>query len=100
MIIIWTDLAKFSYIEELEYIYHKWNTNETEKFAILVNDFIESLKSGVLLGKTSDLTKIRSFVISKQTTLYFEFHKNKIELLLFWNNQKDPKELKLLLSKK
>jgi len=44
---------------------------------------------------------MKSFVISKQTTLFFDYKKEKgiIELLLFWNNSQNPKELKKILRK-
>ena len=95
----WTDLADSSYEEELKYIHKKWNQDEVIKFMILVDEFINKLESGVIAGKVSKKTEIRSFVISKQTTLFFDINEETetIELLLFWNNTKDPKTLKRLL---
>ena len=42
---------------------------------------------------------MRSFVISKQTTIYFDVFEDiqTIELLLFWNNKDNPKELENFL---
>lgn len=62
----------------------------------LTDAFIEKLESGIIEGKISKSTNIRSFVISKQTTLYFEVHKDIkiIELLLFWNTKQNPKKIK------
>ena len=44
----------------------------------------------------SSKRNLRSFVISKQTTLFFSVNKkdNVINLILFWNNKENPKKLK------
>ncbi len=66
---------------------------------MLVNSKLEVLKTGKLEGRISKRSQIRSVVVSKQTTLFFDINKkeNRIELLLFWNNKRDPKELKKVL---
>ncbi len=98
--IIWSVLALKSYWEEIDFIYNKWGFIEADKFELLVNDYLLTLSSGTIFSKYSEKTSIQSFVISKQTTLFYieRIPANKIELLLFWNNQKDPKTLKKILT--
>jgi len=100
VIVKWTNLAEISYENELNFIAEKWTINEVIKFMDLTDNFIKTLEKGVLIGKISFKTKIHSFVISKQTTLFFDYQLDKktIELLLFWNNSQDPKKLKELLN--
>lgn len=99
MKVVWTDLADLSYDDELDFIYRKWTFKEVNDFMDLVDEFIKQLESGILSGKVSPKTNMRSFVISKQTTVYFDYYEDRdlIELLLFWNNQKDPLKLKEFL---
>jgi len=99
MNVIWGKKAKYSYFDELDFILKKWNQKEVDKFILLVNEFIKTLEEGVLEGKVSSKTDMRSFTISKQTTVFFDINEQTetIELLLFWNNTKDPKTLKRLL---
>ena len=99
--ITWTDYAKFSYYEELNFIDIKWTVTEVEKFIMLVEDFIKRLSTGVVVGKTYPKNNMYSVVISKQTTVFYRAYpkQNTIALLLFWNNQKDPKSLKRLFKK-
>lgn len=101
MKIIWSAEAKITYFRELEFIHKKWNIKEVKKFISLVDDFIKDLKTGIIQGKTLHNKNLRSFVISKQTTIFFDYHKNKkiVEILLFWNNSQNPKELKKIISK-
>jgi len=85
MKIVWTISAELSYVEEIEFINRKWSLIEVAKFMDLVDEFVKKLKSGTIEGKVSPKTNIRSFVISRQTTLFFDFNKerNTITLLLF-----------------
>ncbi len=93
--IFWTEIASHSYERELDFIYHKWNRKEVIKFMALVDDFVVKVQSGFIVGKISKRNNIRSFVISKQTTVFYQVYEDilEIELLLFWNNSSDPKEL-------
>jgi len=99
MNVIWTPTAELSYAKELEKISKKWTINEIVDFMDLVDNFVEKLESGIIQGKISQKTNLRSFVISKQTTLYFDVFEDTqtIELLLFWNNKDNPADLKYKL---
>ncbi len=100
MTVIWSTYAKHSFSDELDFIFLKWNLKEVKKFIELVETIIHELSSGTLQGKVSKKTQIRSIVISKQTTLFFDVNTSEhtIQLLLFWNNQKDPKKLRFMLT--
>ena len=99
--ILWTSYAKYSYFEELDFIASKWTSKEVNAFISLVNHFIENLSHGILQGKKYSSTNIHSLVISRQTTVFYRIYpdQNAIELLLFWNNQKDPTILKKTLQR-
>ncbi|MDO1501886.1 hypothetical protein Q2T40_17265 [Winogradskyella maritima] len=101
MTVIWTPTAEITFAEELAIISNQWTIIELTNFIDLVDDFVRKLESGVIEGKISAKTNIYSFVISKQTTLYFDVHTDTkiIQLLLFWNNKRDPKTLKKLIDR-
>jgi plasmid stabilization system protein ParE len=96
--IVWTLTAVNSYHEEIDYIYYKWDLKEVLKFENLVSTEIKRISINPLIGKTN-LNDIYSITISKQTTLFYKIKTdlNLIELLVFWNNQKNPEELNKLL---
>lgn len=100
MTVIWTPNAELSFAIELENINKKWTATEVIHFMDLVDNFIEKLESGIIQGKISTITNMRSFVISKQTTLFFNVFEDTqtIALLLFWNNTDNPKKLRKLLN--
>lgn len=97
--ITWTDYAKFSYYEELDFIDKKWTLKEVENFIVLAEGIIKQLSSGVIQGKRYSNNDVYSVVISKQTTLFYRTYpmQNSIALLLFWNNKRNPNSLKRLL---
>lgn len=93
--ISWLHEAEISYYEELDFIFRKWNITEVENFAFLVYDFLETLSKKPSIGIYSKKYNTYSFVISKQTTVFYKIIEveNKIELVLFWNNKQNPELL-------
>jgi len=94
----WTLSALNSYYEEVEFIRLKWNQKEVLKFENLVENELVRLSKNPSLGKIK-FNNTYSFLISKQTTLLYRINDKakSIELLLFWNNQKNPEDLSKLL---
>lgn len=97
--VFWQPLALFSFEEEAGFILIKWNIKEVEKFADMVEESIGRIKSNPTIGMFNSKDNIYSLVISKQTTLFYKFSEGekRIDLLLFWNNNKNPEELLKLL---
>lgn len=97
--LIWSSIAIDSYIEEAEFILLKWNIKEVDKFKTLVEESLIRLTLNPEIGIYNKISNVYSFVISKQTTLYYSFNmetKN-IRLHVFWNNLKNPNNLSKLL---
>lgn len=94
----WTESAKNTYLEEINFIYHKWSDKEVENFEDLVKSELNRLSFAPELGKLRCANEY-SLVISKQTTIFYRINSvdNSIELLLFWNNLKNPDDLSKLL---
>ncbi len=92
---IWHENAIISLEEENAFILKKWNEKEVQKFNDLINENLERLENNPRIGKFNSVFKVYYLVISKQTTLYYNFDENTktIELYLFWNNLKDPDQL-------
>ena len=97
--IIWQPTALNTYVEEVEFIFLKWNYKEVQKFQDLVIENIERLSQNPEIGIFNEKLKAYSLVLSKQTTLFYSINSNAniIELNLFWNNLKNPDDLSKLL---
>ena len=100
MTIDWTDIAKETYADELEFIDVKWGIKEVENFMILSDDFLKTLATGTFEGKPIRKGSLRTSVISKQTSIYYKIDEtsNSIILVCFWNNKKDPNALRRILA--
>ena len=97
--IIWQPNSEISYYDEIDFIFRKWNHKEVQKFQDLVFENLNRLSENPLIGNYDSSKKIYTIIISKQTKLFYTIDmKNKvIDLLLFWNNLKNPEDLNKLL---
>lgn len=97
--VYWSTLAEETFAEEVYFILRKWNLDEVEKFTTLGYNFINSISKNPTIGIFISKHNVYSIVISKQTTLYYRILEdgNRIDLVLFWNNKRNPKELQKLL---
>ena len=95
----WQPIAGYTYFAEIDYILLKWNEKEVQKFKDLVDENLLRLSNNPLIGIYNNELKIYSILISKQTTLFYDFDENTkiIDLYVFWNNSKNPVDLIKLL---
>ncbi|WP_264563539.1 hypothetical protein [Flavobacterium sp. N3904] len=95
----WQPNSGYTYFEEADFILLKWNAAEVQKFKDLVEENLLRLSKNPTLGIYNVELKIYSIVISKQTTLYYNFNETTkiIDLYVFWNNSKNPADLIKLL---
>ncbi len=95
----WEPLSEITFSEEIDFIFRKWNQIEVDKFALLVHENLERLSKNATIGIYNSKNNCSSLVISKQTTLYYKIieDKSQIDLILFWNNKQNPKQLKKML---
>ena len=95
----WDIVAINTYIEETEFILLKWNEKEVQKFVALVEESLERLSKNPEIGTFNTKFDLYTLIISKQTTLYYNFNSSSkiISLYVFWNNSKNPNDLTKLL---
>lgn len=87
--IVWVPLAVETYMEEIDFIYLKWNQKEVDDFVMLVDENLKRLSINPLIGQIHK--NVYKLVISKQTSLFYKIIEKdkKVELVYFWNNKKD-----------
>jgi hypothetical protein len=95
----WEKVALNTYIEEINFILLKWNNKEVQNFKDLVDENLERLTKNPKMGVLIKKNNFYSLMISKQTTLYYKVSESdkRIDLLVFWNNLKNPSDLIKLL---
>lgn len=89
----WTKTAEYTFNDELDYIFLKWGKNGVHDFVELVEGHVSILKSGILPGVKLESLDAFKWVLSKQTSLIYAVREKELDLLLFWNNQRNPIDL-------
>jgi plasmid stabilization system protein ParE len=95
MKIIWNPLALISYYRILEYLIEEWGVDSVNDFRDKVDNVLVLIKKNpALFMRSTRYNYVRRAFITKQNTLFYKISKNKIELLIFWDNRQDAKKLK------
>jgi len=95
--VLWSDEAKKTYADNIEYLKTTWTEKELKKFILRSEYVILNIEDNPkLYSFSSKSKKTRRAIINKQVTLYYRFYpiKKMVVLLSFWNNYRDYKQLK------
>ncbi len=93
MEVFWSNQAELDYLNNIDYLLDKWSKKDARNFVEKVENSIESIKSTPLtyeMYDKKDFPNVRFIRVTKQITLYYTFHNQRIELLRFWNNYQNP----------
>jgi len=95
--IFWSDEAKKTYSQNIEYLKTEWSVNELKKFILRTEYVVLNIETNPMLYSLSIKKKnIRRVVLNKQITLFYRHYpvKKMVVLLSFWNNYQDTNQLK------
>jgi plasmid stabilization system protein ParE len=93
--IIWKDTAKQDYWQNIDYLLERWTATEAENFIQTVEEHLNIIKKKPYTFQKANYRDTYYVVIVKQITLYYSIDDNKVNLLRFWNNAKDPNTFSL-----
>jgi len=90
--ILWTKRAQKSFDQIIEFLQEEWSLNSAIKFVQKTNSFIETLKEQPKIGRPEKVKKdLRSFVLSRQTTVFYRIKGNEVIILLkFFDTRQNP----------
>lgn len=100
MEIVWTKLAKITYIEVLENLKNRWAKKELKNFKDLTNELLEKVKNKKVVHLyANEKLGVRKGKVHKNVSLFYreDRENNKIYLITFFNNRMKPKTLNKLL---
>ncbi len=96
MTVEWSPRADETYGEILEYLSEQWGLQVAIRFMDEVEHTIELIRQFPRMFEASPShPTIRKGFITKHTTLFYEIKDDTIELLVFWNNRRNPDDLNL-----
>lgn len=90
----WTESAKKSFDDIIEYLLHDWTQKEVNQLIYRTERVLELLSNNPRIYPVIH-QDIRRCVLSKHNSLFFVIENNQVTILACWDNRKDPKELKL-----
>lgn len=93
----WTDEAKYTFNENIEYLEKEWDLLTINHFFDRVDEVAASISQNPNLYpiyRESD--QIHKCVLNRHVTLYYRVvSSSQIDFITFWNTHKNPRNLKL-----
>lgn len=92
----WSPRSKQDYMNLLDYLQNKWGEKTIRKFNDRLQSIIAVIAEKPEIYPTSGKKKqVRKCVISKQTSLYYQIKKEKIELITLFDNRQNPSKKRI-----
>ncbi len=92
---IWTETASFEYEENIDYLLKRWSDQVVLNFIEKVETMLYNIKTSLVEYPLTDKLNVRKCVICKQITMFYQINdSNDVEILSFWSNYKDDKEIR------
>jgi len=93
----WTDEAKFTFNENIEYLKDEWDLGTINKFLDRVDEVEMSIRQNPNLYpvyRKSDQT--HKCVLNQHITLYYRVvSPSRIDFITFWNTHQNPRKLRI-----
>lgn len=90
----WNKLARLDYYQNISYLLQNWSEKEAQNFIDKVWEIEKLLAKGNIEFQDTDRTNIKRCVIDKHISLFYRLTlTNEVELLRFWNNNRNLKNL-------
>ncbi len=93
----WTDEAKYSFNENIEYLEDEWDLQTINSFFDRVDEVQESISQNPNLYpvyRKSDQT--HKCVLNRHISLFYRVvSSTQIDFITFWNTHKNPKDLRV-----
>ena len=94
--VVWNKLARLDFYEIIDYLLQNWSEKEAQNFINKVHEIEALLAKGNVEFQNTDRLGIKRCVINKQVSLFYRVIDGRnIELLRFWNNNQNLKNLNL-----
>lgn len=95
-IVRWNKLSRLDYYQNISYLLQNWSEKEAQNFIDKVWEIENLLAKGNIDFQDTERKNIKRCVIDKHVSLFYRLTEtNNIELLRFWNNNRNLKNLNL-----
>jgi plasmid stabilization system protein ParE len=88
--VYWTKEANETFDLTINFIEKQWGEKEAGKFINRTLKLLLTIAKHPYLFKASVSQNVRKGAISKQCSVFYEVHADKIIILFFWDNRQEP----------
>lgn len=88
--IIFTPKAKDSYLSVTTFIQSNWGDRSAKNFVDKTYKLLNLIVKQPYLFKAYQENDVRIGLITKQTSVVYRVHNDRIEVLFFWDNRQEP----------
>lgn len=94
--VTWTNKARDTYNQNLDYLLQNWEEKVYFDFVNRVEVVIDHIRQNPKMFVAIDANRnIYRCVVTKHISLFYQLAGNSVSLLLFWNNFQEPEKLLL-----
>lgn len=86
----WSDEATLEFEQIIDFINNCWTEKEAIDFIIKTEFTIKLISTQPYLFPESNFRQIRKAVVTKQTSFYYLIQEQKVYIITFWDNRKNP----------
>ena len=91
--VIWTDYAKLSLQDNLDFLEEQWGNNLKEEVIDLIDKRMNQVLENPNLAPTIKGTNYKRLLIHKHLSLFYILEPETIKVLLVWDNRQNPNKL-------
>lgn len=98
--LFWSETALSQRNETFKYWNNRNKSNQySKRLSLLIKERTTLLLSNPDSGRIVDVENVRTISV-EYFSLFYEIHEDKIVIISFWDNRRDPKELLKILKSK
>lgn len=90
MEIVWSEEAKRTFKNNVNYLKSSWSKKEVDKFVLESLRTIEIIKTMPHIGRYDNYFQCNILVVVEQISLFYAIEADTIILLTFWDNRQKP----------
>lgn len=93
--IIWSEEAVKNLENVLDYLNRRWTQREVNNFKVKLSRLLDIISQNPRLFPISEFQpRLRKAVLSRQTTVFYEFKDRTVFLVYIFNNAQNPSKIK------
>lgn len=98
--IAWSDYAKISLQEIIDFLRTQWDEEIIQKLLDLIDQRTAQLSANPYLGPKVLGTAYRMLLVHKHLSIFYTITSSKVLIVLVWDNRRDPDKFEKILDNK